>query len=109
MRCGILADQSLMLRRRRNDHDKSSFIIDDAASTVDDLDDHKADDIVPQIYACATMWHETRFEMTQLLKSIFRYIHEALPGVWGIQGEGLFIFRDLGRRVIYFQGFWEKA
>ena len=34
---------------------------------------------------------------------------EALPGVLGIQGEGLFIFRDLGRRVIYFQGFWEKA
>ena len=34
---------------------------------------------------------------------------EALPGVLGIQGEGLFIFRDLGRRVIYFQGFGEKA
>ena len=33
--------------------------------------------------------------------------HEALPGVLGIQGEGLFIFRDLGRRVIYFQGFGE--
>ena len=32
-----------------------------------------------------------------------------LPGVLGIQGEGLFIFRDLGRRVIYFQGFGEKA
>ena len=32
---------------------------------------------------------------------------EALPGVLGIQGEGLFIFRDLGRRVIYFQGFGE--
>ena len=32
---------------------------------------------------------------------------EALPGVWGIQGEGLFIFRDLGRRVIYFQEFGE--
>ena len=27
----------------------------------------------------------------------------------GIQGEGLFIFRDLGRRFIYFQGFGEKA
>ena len=27
----------------------------------------------------------------------------------GIQGEGLFIFRDLGGRVIYFQGFGEKA
>ena len=36
-------------------------------------------------------------------------IDEALPGVLGIQGEGLFIFRDLGRRVIYFQGFGEKA
>ena len=36
-------------------------------------------------------------------------INEALPGVLGIQVEGLFIFRDLGRRVIYFQGFGEKA
>ena len=34
---------------------------------------------------------------------------ESLPGVLGIQGEGLFIFRDLGSRVIYFQGFGEKA
>ena len=34
---------------------------------------------------------------------------KALPGVLGIQGEGLFIFRDLARRVIYFQGFGEKA
>ena len=34
---------------------------------------------------------------------------EALPGVLVIQGEGLFIFRDLGRRAIYFKGFGEKA
>ena len=37
----------------------------------------------------------------------YQVITEALPGVLGIQGEGLFIFRDLGRRVIYFQGFGE--
>ena len=40
---------------------------------------------------------------------VFLTIVEALPGVLGIQGEGLFIFRDLGRRVIYFEGFGEKA
>ena len=34
---------------------------------------------------------------------------EALPGVLGIQGEGLFIFRDLGSRIIYFQRLGEKA
>ena len=35
------------------------------------------------------------------------FYDEALPGVLGIQGEGLFIFRDLGRRAVYFQGFGE--
>ena len=40
---------------------------------------------------------------------VFLTIVEALPGVLGIQGEGLFIFRDLGRRATYFQGFGDKA
>ena len=38
---------------------------------------------------------------------MYFFIDEALPGVLGIQGEGLFILRDLGRRVINFQRFGE--
>ncbi|KAK2724897.1 hypothetical protein QYM36_001381, partial [Artemia franciscana] len=32
----------------------------------------KASDSITQIYACATMWHETTEEMVEMLKSIFR-------------------------------------
>ncbi|XP_045215162.2 chitin synthase chs-2-like [Mercenaria mercenaria] len=72
VRCGIFTDQSLILRRRRNDHDASLTPDTDDDSYDPDAEQYKADDIVPQIYACATMWHETRAEMTNLLKSIFR-------------------------------------
>ena len=42
--------------------------------------------------------------------SVWASFHnEALPGVLGIQGEGLFIFRDLGRRVILFSGIWGES
>ena len=53
---------------------------------------------------CLEAKHVGAHLMDQLKKKC-----EALPGVLGIQGEGLFIFRDLGRIVIYFQGFGEKA
>ncbi|XP_052792125.1 chitin synthase chs-2-like [Mya arenaria] len=72
VRCGILPDQSLMLRRRRNDQDTSLLPDVDDESYDPDALQYKADDVVPQIYACATMWHETRAEMTNLLKSLFR-------------------------------------
>ena len=31
------------------------------------------------------------------------------PGVWGIWGEGLIIFRELGITAYYFRGAWEQA
>lgn len=43
-------------------------------------DDTFDEDVYPMIYACATMWHETTFEMTQLLKSVFRY---AITEIYG--------------------------
>ena len=72
----MLTDLSMMLRRRVNDRDFSLFNMEDDMSAIyDDEEVHRADDVVPQIYACATMWHETRSEMTQLLKSLFRLVH----------------------------------
>ena len=53
--------------------------------------------------------HSVSVILTGILNPTLVPTSEALPGVLGIQGEGLFIFRDLGRRVIYFQGFGEKA
>ena len=32
----------------------------------------KATDSVTKIYACATMWHESREEMLEMLKSLYR-------------------------------------
>ena len=37
------------------------------------------------------------------------YTLEALPGVLGIQEEGLFIFRNLERRVNLFSGIWGES
>ena len=53
--------------------------------------------------------YPTLYILVKQMKTISK--SEALPGGLGIQGEGfdLFIFRDLERMVIYFQGFGEKA
>ncbi len=34
--------------------------------------DIKASDKITKIYGCATMWHETKDEMMEMLKSVFR-------------------------------------
>ncbi|XP_049787548.1 chitin synthase chs-2-like [Schistocerca cancellata] len=74
----LLIDQSLALNRRRDDTNME--VIEPDIFADDELDDaHITEkemlgpsDEVTRIYACATMWHETRDEMLEMLKSVFR-------------------------------------
>ena len=88
-------DQSLSLNRRRddegevktedleldrvgleNDNDISQYyetISIHTESSQTNAAKGKTSDSITRIYACATMWHETKSEMMEMLKSLFRY------------------------------------
>jgi chitin synthase len=44
----------------------------DSSQTAKSGGNTKTSDSITRIYACATMWHETKSEMLEMLKSVFR-------------------------------------
>ncbi|KAH3803412.1 chitin synthase chs-2-like isoform X2 [Dreissena polymorpha] len=83
MYCGVLLDQSMLLNRRKewdtkaidvkiNQLDMSLLETPENGFLGKDSQSPLRKDDTPFIYLCATMWHETENEMTQILKSIYR-------------------------------------
>ena len=93
MYCSLLIDQSLCLNRRRDDEgevkteelelDRVGLDENDISQYYETISIHtessqtnttktKTSDSITRIYACATMWHETKGEMMEMLKSLFR-------------------------------------
>nr|ARQ20736.1 chitin synthase 2 [Grapholitha molesta] len=74
---GPLIDQCLLLNRTKDqdvdiDYDETKDEDETVASSDRIAYDAHPSDNITRIYICATMWHETKDEMIEFLKSIFR-------------------------------------
>ncbi|CAG9817347.1 unnamed protein product [Phaedon cochleariae] len=62
----FLIDQSITMNRRKQKDGVKKF------KQKRDIETKTDEDSITRIYACGTMWHETKEEMMEFLKSIFR-------------------------------------
>ncbi|CAH0725884.1 unnamed protein product, partial [Brenthis ino] len=77
---GALVDQSLLMYRTKEedeilfdelrDYDNDDNLSNSKIDHI--ITDVRPSDSISRIYICATMWHETKEEMIEFLKSIFR-------------------------------------
>ena len=67
--CCRLSDYDSRMDENGEEHDN----VDNNTEDVND-DKFRSPSLrtVPMIYACATMWHENKQEMVQIMKSLFR-------------------------------------